>query len=96
LLHSGSVLDLPYTFKANGEQEEMQENPNMNFGNLQAMAIAYLVKKVFGTGVAGQIATMVLANFLSGKKPNGGGGGGGGSNSMILSLLQKLFAMQCG
>lgn len=29
--HSGTVLDLPYTFKADGEQESMQHDENFNF-----------------------------------------------------------------
>jgi len=97
--HSGSVLDLPYTFKANGEQEEMEENPNANLNSLQAMAISYLVKKIFGTGVAGQIATTIIVNQLSGISSGGSGGGkpsGGNGMNMILPLLQQLFSMQCG
>ena len=108
--HSGSVLDLPYVFKADGEQQEMEENPKANLNSLQAMAISYLVKKVFGTGVAGQVATMVLVKLVSGIS-NGGGASSGSSGSgtsssgkpsggsgmdMVLPLLQQLFAMQCG
>lgn len=94
--HSGTVLDLPYTFKADGQQEDMQENPNANLNSLQALAISYLVKKVFGKGVAAQIATVVLVNGLaqisSGSgKPSGGGGG----MNFVLPLLQQLMAMQC-
>ena len=94
--HSGSVLDLPYIFKADGEQQTMEENPNANLNSLQATAIAYLVKKIFGTGVAGQVANMVLVNLLSGIGKGGGGKPTGGSGmNMVLPLLQQLLAMQC-
>ena len=100
--HSGTVLDLPYTFKADGEQQEMQENPNANMNSLQAMAISYLVKKIFGKGVTAQIVTVLLVNGLAGITSNGwwlwkssGGGGGkpsGGSGmDMVLPLLQQIL-----
>jgi hypothetical protein len=38
--HSGSVLDLPYTFKADGEQEDMMENEGFDFGDAVAVATA--------------------------------------------------------
>lgn len=57
--HSGSVLDLPYTFKADGEETEMHENPKMKFDSLKTMAISYLIKKIFGTG-----STCVVWNLV--------------------------------
>lgn len=36
--HSGSVLDLPYQFKADGESDEMQIPPDFDFGKLMSMA----------------------------------------------------------
>jgi hypothetical protein len=100
--HSGTVLDLPYTFKADGEQQEMQENPNANMNSLQAMAISYLIKKIFGKGVTAQIMTVLLVNGVAGITSNGGGcgnpsGGGGGKPSggsgmdMVLPLLQQIL-----
>lgn len=99
--HSGSVLDLPYTFKADGEQQEMQENPNANMNSLQAMAITYLVRKIFGKGVTAQIVTVLVVNGLAGISSNGAGGcAGGGSGGkptggsgmdMVLPLLQQLL-----
>ena len=32
--HSGTVLDLPYVFKANGEYERMEIDERFNFGKL--------------------------------------------------------------
>ena len=40
--HSGSVLDLPYTFVADGEQEEMTLSEDFDFGPLLSMAAAFL------------------------------------------------------
>lgn len=40
--HSGSVLDLPYTFVADGEQEEMTLSEGFDFGPLLSMAAAFL------------------------------------------------------
>ena len=69
--HSGSVLDLPFAFKADGEQEQMQENPQANLGKLQKLAVAYLIRKIFGRGAIGQAVTAVL----------GGGGSMGGAGA---------------
>lgn len=38
--HSGSVLDLPFTFVADGEAEEMTLNQDFDFAPLLAMAAA--------------------------------------------------------
>jgi hypothetical protein len=35
--HSGSVLDLPFVFKADGEQETMQMPPDFDFAALQGL-----------------------------------------------------------
>lgn len=86
--HSGSVLDLPYTFKADGEQDQMQENPKANLSKLQQLAVAYLISKIFGRGAAGQ----AVATLLGG----GGCGGGVGSSVATLAMLQGLFSMVCG
>ena len=34
--HSGTVLDLPFNFKADGEQSEMTGNEDFDFGNFDA------------------------------------------------------------
>lgn len=86
--HSGSVMDLPYTFKADGQQENMGVNPNANMDKLKQMAIAYIIRRVFGTGAVAQIATMVLVGALSGNL------GGAGSN-VSLGFLKKIFSMVC-
>jgi hypothetical protein len=84
--HSGSVLDLPYTFKTDGEQQEMGQNPNAHMGKLKMMAISYLVTKIFGTGTAAQVAMMVLSGSM---------GSGGISNMLSVGLMQKLANMVC-
>ena len=38
--HSGTVLDLPYNFKADGEQTEMQESEGFDFSPLLAILAA--------------------------------------------------------
>lgn len=88
--HSGSVLDLPYTFKADGEQDQMQENPKANLGKLQKLAVAYLISKIFGRGAAGQVVATLL-----GGGGTGGCGGGVGSSVATLAMLQGLFSMVC-
>jgi hypothetical protein len=106
--HSGSVLDLPYTFKADGQAEEMEENPNTNFDRLQATAIQYIVFKVFGRGTTGQIVYSLLGgksnvgtllpmlmSLVGGKKI----ADGDGANNMnkFLPILMKVFGMiKCG
>jgi hypothetical protein len=88
--HSGSVLDLPYMFKAgDGLQQKMGKNPKANFNKLKTMAIAYLVSKVFGKGKGAQLALMALTGSLDG----GGDGSGGAGGLMSLSLLKQLFGM---
>lgn len=90
--HSGSVLDLPYMFQADGEQSQMSTNPKSNLGKLQRMAMAYLIAKVFGHGVVGQTITTLLGGGMS---SSGCGGFGGGSSSPMatLSMLQGLLNM---
>ena len=36
--HSGTILDLPYVFKADGEQTEMAPSPDFDMGPLLALA----------------------------------------------------------
>ena len=85
--HSGSVLDLPYTFKADGEQEYMEENPKANLGKLQQMAVAYLISKIFGSGPAGQVVAALVGGGSMGACMGGGGSGAS------LSMLQGLFSL---
>ena len=78
-------VDLPFMFKADGEQEQMQENPAAHLNKLQQMAVAYLIAQVFGRGPVGSIAAAVL----------GSGCGGGGVSTASLGMLQNLFSMAC-
>lgn len=96
--HSGSVLDLPYTFKADGQQAEMGANPKVNLNKLKTMAISYLVRKVFGTGPVAQIALLLINSGLTGMangNTGGSGTGSGGGNMMSLGLLNRLSSMVC-
>jgi hypothetical protein len=77
--HSGSVLDLPYTFKADGQQSEMGANPKVNLNKLKTMAISYLVKKIFGTGQVAQIALLLINSGLTGVANGNTGGCSSGS-----------------
>ena len=35
--HSGTILDLPYNFKADGEQSDMESNEGYNFDPIEAI-----------------------------------------------------------
>ena len=88
--HSGSVLDLPFTFIADGEHgTQMQENPKANLNKLQQMAVAYLIAKIFGQGPMGQIVASVLGSAGA----SGINCGGGGASMASLGMLQSLFSM---
>jgi Caspase domain len=79
--HSGSIMDLPYIFKADGEQSEMGVNPNAHLDRLKRMAIKYLIQKIFGTGPLADVVTMVLIQVAT--------------NEATLSFLQGLFRSVC-
>jgi metacaspase-1 len=49
--HSGSVLDLPFSFVADGEQEEMQLQDGFDFSPLLALAAAYLASQQGGDDI---------------------------------------------
>uniref|UniRef100_A0A7S3P5R9 Peptidase C14 caspase domain-containing protein n=1 Tax=Amphora coffeiformis TaxID=265554 RepID=A0A7S3P5R9_9STRA len=95
--HSGSVLDLPYTFQADGEQQEMGENPKANMGRLQAMAVGFLVRKIFGTGPAAQMVMSLATSGLAMAQSGGSSGGQktGGANNVLLPLLEKVASVVC-
>ena len=97
--HSGSVLDLPYTFKADGQAEVMKENPNANFDKLQAKAIQYIVYKVFGRGTVGKtiISLVLFIPMLISKiggKQNTNSNGATKMNT-FLPILKSLLG-RCG
>jgi len=95
--HSGTVLDLPYTFIADGKQQQMGENPKANLGKLQQMAVAFVIRKVFGTGTAAQIVTQLAKAAMSGNSSGGKGSGGcdGVGNVISMGVVQKLASMVC-
>ena len=84
--HSGSVLDLPYTFKADGEQQQMGQNPNAHLSSLKKMAAMYLISKIFGTGMMGQLAMMAVGSS------SGGGIAGNLGGVVSLGLLKRIFS----
>lgn len=51
--HSGSVLDLPYVFVADGEQEEMQLQDSFDFAPLLSLAAAFIASQQKGDPIAG-------------------------------------------
>jgi len=55
--HSGTVLDLPYVFVADGESEEMKVSDDFDFGPLMTMAQQLLQQQ----GVPPQMANTVIA-----------------------------------
>lgn len=48
--HSGTVLDLPYTFVADGEHDSMQAAEDFDFGPLLALAQQFLTDSATGSG----------------------------------------------
>jgi hypothetical protein len=85
--HSGSVLDLPYLFKADGQQTEMGPNPKSDVMNkLTKMAVIFLIRKIFGKGQVANIATMLLVS---------NGNGGGALNAQSLSALTSIASTMC-
>ena len=57
--HSGTIMDLPYIFKADGAQTEMMLDPEMNIeafvqqitGKLKDMLLAKLKEMAWGEGI---------------------------------------------
>lgn len=45
--HSGSVLDLPYRFAADGKQDQMEPVHNFDFGAIAGFALTYLATQAF-------------------------------------------------
>ena len=56
--HSGSVLDLPYTFVADGESEGMTLNQDFDFGPLMAMAAAFMAAQQAGDDPVGAVLAL--------------------------------------
>merc|ERR1712032_1680345 len=68
--HSGTVLDLPYNFTADGKHSSMQHNDRFdldNLGNIVAFGAEMAVAATLASGIA---------NFAS--SPSNGDDGGGG------------------
>lgn len=47
--HSGTVLDLPYTFLADGKQQEMAAVPDFDFGTLTNLFQTYMAQQQAGS-----------------------------------------------
>lgn len=56
--HSGTVLDLPFTFVADGESDEMTVNEEFDFGHLLAMASAFLAAQQAGDDPIAAVVAM--------------------------------------
>jgi hypothetical protein len=56
--HSGSVLDLPFTFVADGEQEEMAVSQDFDFGPLMQMAASFMASQQGGDDPVAKIMQM--------------------------------------
>ncbi|KAL3895074.1 MAG: hypothetical protein SGARI_007557, partial [Bacillariaceae sp.] len=85
--HSGSVLDLPYVFKADGEQTEMGPNPKSDVMNkLTKMAVVFLIRKILGRGQMANIATALIVS---------NGSGGAAMNVAALGALTSLAGTIC-
>jgi hypothetical protein len=50
--HSGTVLDLPFTFVADGEQQEMKMEEGFDFAPLLTLAAAYMATQADGDPVS--------------------------------------------
>lgn len=78
-----------YTFVADGQHDQMEENPNAKMGKLQKMALNFVISKMFGTGVAGQLAMTVASSAC------GGGGGSNTSGLVSIGTVKSLAKMCC-
>lgn len=66
--HSGSVLDLPYTFIADGEHEEMEVSPDFDFDVLVNLFNAYMANQQGGGGggAGGDVDPVALIQKMCG------------------------------
>jgi hypothetical protein len=51
--HSGTVLDLPFVFVADGEHESMEVPPDFDFSKLQGLFQTFLSMQAAATGGSG-------------------------------------------
>mmetsp|Transcript_37862 Transcript_37862/g.77230 ORF Transcript_37862/g.77230 Transcript_37862/m.77230 type:complete len:339 (-) Transcript_37862:251-1267(-) len=58
--HSGTILDLPYVFKADGESDVMTMPSDFNLTTLISLAAGLAAGGTLGSGKAGQFATGLL------------------------------------
>lgn len=63
--HSGTVLDLPYTFVADGEQENMEAAPEFDFGPLLQLAQQLAMSQMGGSGSGGSAQQDPIAQAMS-------------------------------
>jgi hypothetical protein len=55
--HSGTILDLPYRFTADGDSEEMEINDRVNFEDALWSGLGLALGVAAGTAVAGAVAS---------------------------------------
>jgi hypothetical protein len=63
--HSGSVLDLPYAFAADGEQTEMHLQEGFDFGPLLTFAAAFMASQQAGDDLTNSLLRACGACILS-------------------------------
>jgi len=61
--HSGTILDLPYTFVADGTQTEMTETPGFNFGTIIKLFKSFQAHQQNGGGGVPPEAVETAVNF---------------------------------
>jgi hypothetical protein len=57
--HSGSVLDLPYVFIADGQSEEMVLSPDFDFGPLLSLFQKFMASQAAGGGGGDPVAKLM-------------------------------------
>jgi hypothetical protein len=57
--HSGTVLDLPYVFLADGEHEQMEAVPDFDFATLDKFFQMYMAAQQSGGGASDPVAMLL-------------------------------------
>ena len=58
--HSGTVLDLPFVFKADGESDSMAMAPDFDFAALQGLFQQFMALQNAGGGNTDEVVAMVM------------------------------------
>lgn len=76
--HSGTVLDLPYNFTADGKHSSMEQNDGFDLGHVGSI-LGFGAELAAGAAMAAGLATMA----------SGGGGGGDGDGDVVGDLVDE-------